>query len=69
MRNTSNNPMVLEVQLDKARRRLSKYKPGGGAHTFCLGTIASLETRIDAMQEAAIEAYANIIAEADLLKG
>ena len=61
----TNNLMHLEVELDKARARLAKYKPGGASHTTCLGTIASLEARHEALQEAEMEAYSNLLVAQD----
>jgi hypothetical protein len=60
-----NNLIDLEVKLDRARQRLTKYHPGGSAYTYCIGTIASLEARLESLQEYEIETYSNLIVEQD----
>jgi hypothetical protein len=61
MVNLNDSLINLEVQLGRARARLAKYKPGGSAYAYCVGTIASLEARIEALQEDEIETYSNLI--------
>jgi hypothetical protein len=65
MVNLNDSLINLEVQLDRARARLAKYTPGGGAYSYCVGTIASLEARIEALQEEEIETYSNLIVQRD----